>query len=53
MGYAKLCFSFTTKSLYITPPNTHACNLQGRTACFGTLLEMLIITDYFKFACLF
>ena len=27
----------------ITPPNTHACNLQDGTACFVTLLEALLL----------
>ena len=43
MGCAKLCFGVTTKSSYITPPNTRACNLQGGIACFVTLLEMLLL----------
>ena len=37
------CFGFTTKSSYITPPNTRACNLQDGTACFVTLLETLLL----------
>ena len=36
MGCAKLCFGFTTKSSNITPP-------KGGTACFVTLLEMLLL----------
>ena len=47
MGCAKLCFGFTTKSSNITPPNTRACSLQGGTACFVTLLEMLLLVILF------
>ena len=43
MSCAKLCFGFTTKSSYITQPNTCACSLQGGTASFVTLLEMLLL----------